>query len=136
MKRENQIKNSVDAIIKYGGGIVLIERRDPPFGIAIPGGHVEYGETLEEAVRREMWEETGLELENLRQFHTYSDPDRDPRCQMISTVFIADGIGIMRPGYDAINTIIITEDEISRYRERLAFDHYDILMDYVEKIWK
>ena len=132
MHRQRIIKNSVDAIIRYRGGIVLIERRDPPYGIAIPGGHVEYGETIEEACRREMREETSLELKDLKQFHTYSEPTRDPRCQMISTVFTAEGVGEMKPGYDAINTIIVKEYMIEDLAERLCFDHYDILMDYLE----
>ena len=70
---------TVDAIIEIDGGIVIIERSNPPFGFALPGGFVDYGESLEDAVTREAKEETGLDLIGLKQFHTYSQPDRDPR---------------------------------------------------------
>ena len=67
---------TVDAIIEMSGGVVLIKRKNPPPGWAIPGGFVDYGETLEAAVVREMKEETGLDVTLVRQFHTYSDPDK------------------------------------------------------------
>ena len=71
---------TVDIIIEVtGGGIILIERKNPPFGWAIPGGFVDYGETLEAAAIREAREETGMDLVDLKQFHAYSDPKRDPR---------------------------------------------------------
>ena len=70
---------TVDAIIEVTGGIVLVERSNPPLGYALPGGFVDYGESLEDAVRREAREETDLELLDLAQLHTYSDPQRDPR---------------------------------------------------------
>ena len=68
---------TVDIIIENMAGIVLIERANPPFGWAIPGGFVDYGESLEDAARREALEETGLNIELLCQFHTYSAPSRD-----------------------------------------------------------
>ena len=67
----------MDIIIEIGLGIVLIERANPPFGLAIPGGFVDYGESLENAARRAAFEETGLKVELLHQFHTYFDPSRE-----------------------------------------------------------
>ena len=79
---------TVDAIIEIDGGVVLIKRKNPPPGWAIPGGFVDYGETLEDAVRREMKEETCLDVNLVRQFHAYSDPGRDSRHHTVSIIFI------------------------------------------------
>ena len=84
---------TVDIIIELESGIVFIKRANPPFGWALPGGYVDYGESLEEAACREALEETGLKIELLGQFHTYSDPLRDTRQHNISTVFIAKAEG-------------------------------------------
>ncbi len=119
---------TVDVIIEVeGSGIVLIERRNPPHGWALPGGFVEYGESLEEASRREAKEETSLDVHLIEQFHTYSDPGRDPRHHTISTVFIAEARGIPRGGDDAQKAQIFTERNLPI---SLAFDHARILRDY------
>ncbi|MDY0296314.1 MAG: NUDIX hydrolase [Acidobacteriota bacterium] len=120
---------AVDAIIAIEDGIVLIERRFPPYGWALPGGFVEWGETVEVAVRREVREETGLELDQLKLFGVYSDPDRDPRRHTISVVFTAVGIGIPRAGDDAGEIAIVSPRAPGR---TLAFDHNQILADYLE----
>ena len=120
-------KPVVDFIIEIGGGIVLIQRRNPPFGWAIPGGFVDYGETVEQAARREAREETGLELEDLRLFAVYSDPKRDARVHTISTVFTARGIGAPRAGDDAADIGVFTKDHLPA---DLAFDHPQILAEY------
>jgi len=121
---------TVDIIIETEqGGIVLIKRKNPPFGWALPGGFVEYGETLEEAAMREAKEETGLDVELIRQFHSYSSPDRDPRFHTITTVFIAKGRGTPRAADDAKEVAIFTKDSLP---EDIAFDHRQILMDYFE----
>ena len=101
---------TVDIIINIGESIILIERRNPPHGWALPGGFVDYGETLEAAAIREAREETGLELENLRQFHAYSDPNRDPRQHNISVVFTAEACGEARAGDDAKNVQLFPLD--------------------------
>lgn len=121
---------TVDAIIEIDGGIVLIKRKNPPAGWAIPGGFVDYGETLEEAVCREMEEETGLNVNLSRQFHTYSDPKRDPRHHTISTIFIATASGEPNAGDDAKEARVFTKDNLP---EDIAFDHRQILEDYFTK---
>ncbi len=122
-----QPKLAVDAIIEIGDKIVLIRRKNPPYGWALPGGFVEYGETLEQAVRREAMEETGLELLDLRQFHAYSEPDRDPRFHVVSVVFIAKGKGTPRAADDAAGIALFSKDELP---EDITFDHKKILEDY------
>lgn len=119
---------TVDIIIRDDNhGVVLIERRNEPLGWALPGGFVDYGETLEAAAVREAREETGLELVDLRQFHAYSDPARDPRQHNISMVFTARGSGSPRAGDDAGKARWFPLDELP---SPLCFDHARILDDY------
>lgn len=118
---------TVDAIVEMGEGVLLIKRKNPPYGWALPGGFVDYGETLEEAIKREVREESNLEIEDLRQFHTYSAPDRDPRCHTISTVFIARGKGSPKAGDDAKEVRVFFEENLP---QDMAFDHGEILKDY------
>lgn len=119
---------TVDAIIELPEGIVIIKRSNPPFGWALPGGFVDYGESLEAAVKREAKEETNLDLTQIKQFHTYSDPLRDPRFHTIGTVFIARAKGVPRAGDDAAEIKVIKLDQIDKFK--LAFDHQKILNDY------
>lgn len=121
---------TVDAIIEIYNGIILIKRKNPPPGWAIPGGFVDYGETIENAVCREAKEETGLDIELVRQFHTYSDPKRDPRHHTVSTIFIARATGNPEAGDDAQEVGIFTKDSLP---EDIAFDHRQILDDYFSK---
>jgi len=118
---------TVDIIIEMDGGIVLIERRNPPPGWAIPGGFVEAGETVEAAARREAHEETGLEVELVRQFHVYSDPSRDPRSHTVAVVFIARSGGTLQAGSDAAAARVFAEADLPA---EIAFDHPTILADY------
>ncbi len=122
---------TVDCIIETGPGIVLIERSNPPFGWALPGGFVDYGESLEDAVRREMKEETSLELEELRQFHTYSEPARDPRFHTVTVVFTAKGKGTPKAGDDAGALKVVKPAEIGKFN--FAFDHRQVLEDYLKR---
>jgi O-acetyl-ADP-ribose deacetylase (regulator of RNase III)/ADP-ribose pyrophosphatase YjhB (NUDIX family) len=122
---------TVDAIIEIDDGIVIIKRSNPPFGWALPGGFVDYGESLEEAVQREAKEETSLELTELRQFHTYSDPQRDPRFCTVGTAFIAQGKGKPKAGDDAAEIKVISFSEIEKLD--FAFDHKKILADYLRQ---
>ena len=121
---------TVDAIIELAQGIVIIQRSNPPFGWALPGGFVDYGESLEEAVKREAREETNLDLIEIKQFHTYSDPQRDPRFHTIGTVFIAKAKGKPRAGDDAANLKVIKLNELEKLE--FAFDHKKILLDYLK----
>ena len=110
-------------------GIVLIKRRNPPYGWALPGGFVDYGESLEEAAIREAKEETSLEVKLLRQFHTYSSPQRDPRLHTITTVYLAEASGEPHAQDDALEIGVFIEKEITF---PLAFDHAEILRDYFQ----
>jgi ADP-ribose pyrophosphatase YjhB (NUDIX family) len=119
---------TVDIIIEIESkGIVLIKRKNPPHGWAIPGGFVDYGESLEEAAVREAKEETNLDVKLVRQFHTYSDPKRDPRHHSISTVYIAKGKGDPKAKDDALEIKIFDESTLP---DKIAFDHRLILKDY------
>ncbi len=122
---------TVDIIIEMQGGFILIERKNPPYGWAIPGGFVDYGESLEQAARREAKEETNLGLKNLTQLHVYSHPGRDPRFHTISTVFVAEGTGKPMPKSDALNLKIFNRKNLP---EKFAFDHKKIIKDYFA--WK
>lgn len=121
---------TVDMIIERPDGLVLIERSNPPYGLALPGGFVDNGESLEHAARRETKEETHLDLVDLRQFHTYSDPKRDPRFHTISTVFIGKGRGKPRFGDDAKGLTVVPYQDLLKYD--YAFDHKQIIKDYLQ----
>jgi 8-oxo-dGTP diphosphatase len=132
MAYKNQIP-AVDLIIEIEGkGLVLIERLNPPPGWALPGGFVEVGESLEQAAVREAKEETCLDVELLGQFHTYSDPNRDPRMHCISTVFVARATGTPRAEDDAKSVAVYPKDQLP---DVLAFDHRQILDDYLNSRW-
>lgn len=123
---------TVDIIIRISDGgrdrIVLIKRKNPPFGWALPGGFVDYGESLEHAAVREAKEETGLDVKLVSQFHTYSDPERDKRGHTISTVFIADAEGEPVGMDDAAEACVCYPDDLP---SPMAFDHGDIISDFV-----
>ena len=119
---------TVDIIIEVdGAAIVLIERANPPFGWALPGGFVDYGESLESAAVREAKEETSLDVKLVEQFYSYSDPNRDPRHHTISTVYIATGSGDLRGADDAKSARAVHETDLP---SPLMFDHARILRDY------
>ncbi|MBN1664704.1 MAG: NUDIX hydrolase [Deltaproteobacteria bacterium] len=119
---------TVDIIIELEGrGIVLIKRKNPPYGWAIPGGFVDYGESLEEAAVREAKEETSLDVSLHKQMHTYSKPDRDPRHHTITAVYTATAAGNPVADDDAADIGIFTKDNLPK---PLAFDHAQILDDY------
>ena len=127
-KLQNGPFSTVDALIEIDGGVVLIQRKNPPFGWALPGGFVDYGESLEDAVIREAKEQTNLDLTQVKQFHTYSNPQRDPRFHTIGTVFGAKAKGKPKAGDDAADIKVIKVSQIKKLE--FAFDHKKILTDY------
>lgn len=135
MRKNRNPVPTVDIIIKIKredgqDGIVLIKRKNPPSGWALPGGFVDYGESLEEAAVREAKEETSLDIRLKSQLHTYSDPNRDPRQHTITTVFMATAQGKPKARDDAQEIGVFTKEEMNF---PLAFDHNKILEDYFEQ---
>ncbi len=133
---------TVDIIIEMASGldrpsgpaennsIVLIKRKNPPYGWAMPGGFVDYGESLESAAIREALEETSLKVELLYQLGAYSDPERDPRHHTISVVFVARATGEPEAADDAEDIGVFTSRSLP---DNMAFDHAKIIQDYFKK---
>ena len=122
---------TVDVVIEVPGGVVLIRRANPPHGWALPGGFVDYGESLEHAAAREALEETGLEVDLVCQLHTYSDPGRDPRQHTISTAFVGRASRAPVAGDDAAEARVFALDGLP---PALCFDHARIVEDYL--VWR
>jgi len=120
---------TADVIILHQDGVVLIKRKNPPHGWAIPGGFIDYGETAEHAALREAEEETGLKVSNLKLFGVYSEPDRDPRQHTITIVFSARTNQSPHPGDDAAAARIFPWTHLP---EPMAFDHAKILSHFFE----
>ncbi len=112
-------------------GVVLIERKNPPIGLAIPGGFVDIGETVEHALKREMKEETNLDVEILRLLGVYSDPHRDPRFHTVSITYVCKAKGTPKAQDDAKAVHVFKLEEIPF--EKLVFDHAKILRDYLDR---
>jgi len=126
---QRQPRLTVDVIIELSGErLVLIRRKYPPLGWALPGGFVDVGETVEQAARREALEETSLSVELVRQFHVYSDPARDPRGHTVSVVFVGRAEGEPRGADDAAEARGFARNELP---EPLVFDHGQILADFL-----
>ncbi|MCB9745931.1 MAG: NUDIX hydrolase [Alphaproteobacteria bacterium] len=118
---------TVDVVVELDGGVVLIRRRNPPLGWALPGGFVDEGETVEAAAAREVMEETGLTVELEELLYVYSDPSRDPRKHTMSVVFTGRASGAPRGQDDAAEARVFSLDALP---SPLAFDHGQILADY------
>lgn len=131
IKQENKPKTPMlcaDLIIDMGAGLVLlVKRKNDPQGWALPGGFVDIGESVEEAALREAKEEIGLYVELVRQFHIYSEPNRDSRGHTASVVFIAKGKGEPKAGSDAAEVGFFHQMNLP---QDIAFDHRQILNDY------
>lgn len=125
---EQSPKLTVDVIIDTGAGlVVMVERQNEPLGWALPGGFIDPGESAEEAALREAKEETGLEIELVRQFHFYSNPGRDPRGATASIVFVARAKGTPKAGSDAKAVATYHQGNLP---QNVCFDHRQILSDY------
>jgi len=123
---------AVDGVLIKNGKILLIRRRNEPFRgkWALPGGFVEYGERVEEAVLREVEEETGVRARIKKLLGVYSDPDRDPRGHTISIVFLLEGEGEAVAGDDASDAKFFNLDNLPP----LAFDHEKIINDALKML--
>lgn len=121
---------AVDVVIELPEGIVLVKRKNPPFGWALPGGFVNYGESVEVAAAREALEEVGLKIRLKGLLGVYSDPKRDPRYHVISVAFVAEADGEPKAGDDAAEVGIFTQENLP---SPLVFDHKKILKDYFKR---
>ena len=121
---------TTDIVIEIDGGIVLIRRKNPPHGWALPGGFIDYGEKAEDAAVREAREETGLEIVITDLLGVYSDPARDPRGHTLTVVFVARGHGVPAPADDAEDLMIVDPENLPY---PIAFDHSQIIADYVKR---
>lgn len=127
---------AVDAIIEKDNKILLIRRAGKTFHekLAFPGGHVEYGETVENAAKREVKEETGLNIEIKKLLGVYSDPNRDPRGHVVSVVFIGKiKSGKLKASSDASDAKFYETKELIKREKDFAFDHYKIFKDYLKQ---
>lgn len=131
MIRPENVPVTVDILIRLNGKLVLIERKNPPHGWAIPGGFVEKGESLHDAARREALEETGLDVKLCVQLFAYGKPGRDPRGSVVSVCFIGDAEGTPVAADDAKNFMLIDPFKPSTWPQ-MAFDHATVLCDYIQ----
>ncbi len=118
---------TVDIIIRVDDGVVLIERKNPPFGWALPGGFIDYGESAEDAAIREAKEETSLDVRGLKLFGVYSEPDRDPRHHTLTVVYTGRGEGQPKAADDATRLKVFGPASMPK---DMAFDHAKILEDF------
>lgn len=124
---------TVDGVLFEGGSVLLIQRKNPPFqgSWALPGGFVDYGETTEEAVVREMSEETGLETKICSLLGVYSDPDRDPRGHTVTVVYLVERVkGEVSAGDDACTVKFFKMNDLPA----VAFDHAAIINDAFRRV--
>lgn len=124
---------TVDAIIIMNEMLLLIKRKNSPFGLALPGGKIKGDESTKDALKREVFEEVGLKIIKSEKVGYYDSPKRDPRGDYASTAFYCECSGIPKAADDAKEIVLIYPDEIDAYKDELAFDHYDIIKDFMSK---
>ncbi|MBC8238593.1 MAG: NUDIX hydrolase [Helicobacteraceae bacterium] len=110
-------------------GIVLIQRKNPPLGLALPGGFVDVGESVEHAVVREMKEEISLDVQITKLLGVYSDPARDERFHTASVVYVCKAYGVPVGADDAKEAMVVSLEDLKL--DTLVFDHANILQDYL-----
>ena len=133
MKNYRNPVPTVDVILQQESNILLIKRKNDPFKdhLSLPGGFVNEGELVEDAAKRETWEETSLTIEPIEILGVYSDPNRDPRGHVLTVVWIAIVVnGVARANDDSIEVQWVSLNDIDS--TRLAFDHKQILLDYIQ----
>ena len=133
MKNYRNPVPTVDIILQQESNILLIKRKNDPFKdhLSLPGGFVNEGELVEEAAKRETWEETSLTIEPIEILGVYSDPNRDPRGHVLTVVWVAIVVnGVARANDDSIEVQWVSLNDIDS--TRLAFDHKQILLDYIQ----
>lgn len=125
---------TVDAVVEVDGKILLVKRMKEPFSgyWALPGGFVECGETVEQAVKREVGEETGMKIVVNDVLGIYSRPDRDPRGHVVSVCFTASARGEPEGGDDAREAGLFERGRLAGMK--LAFDHNQIIKNYLERV--
>ena len=121
-----EVYNSSEELL----GIVLIKRKYPPIGLALPGGFVDIGEKVEDACVREMKEEISLDVEIQELLGVYSDPKRDKRFHTVSVVYICKAYGMPQGADDAKEAYLIPVEKLQP--DSLVFDHGEILSDYLQ----
>jgi len=121
---------TVDIIIRKGDEIMLIERKNEPHGWALPGGFVDYGETVEHAAERELMEETNIKCSDMPMLGVYSDPERDKRGHTVSVVFYSETNQTPMAGDDAANAVFFNINDLP---DDIVFDHKKIINDYLIK---
>ncbi|RME77424.1 NUDIX hydrolase [Candidatus Woesearchaeota archaeon] len=120
---------TVDAIIIRNNKLLVIERKNFPFGLALPGGKVKPGETKEQALVREVKEEVGLDVDNHQEIGYYDTPGRDPRGDYASTAYLCEVSGEATAQSDAKSLLWIDLNDLEQYKDRFCFDHYTIVRD-------
>lgn len=126
-------KLTVDTIVWKKGKYLLVLRSYPPYGWALPGGHVDYGETTEDAAIRELKEETNLQTtkQDMELYKILSDPKRDPRSHVVSIVYAVNQYtGDVQPGDDAKGCDWFTAEQIKNLD--MAFDHKSVILEFQE----
>lgn len=121
---------ALDTIVEYENGIVFIERKNPPYGLALPGGLKDNFETVEQGAARELKEETNLDIVDMKMLGVYSKPGRDPRGPVTSITFYGKGVGELKAKDDAKDVYVVPFEDLGKYN--LAFDHGEMIDDYMK----